>query len=195
MKAHIRSRLLDAKEYGDEKYTQEELDEVIIADNTLYFHQRFQVHYMTYDDCRDLSTINAWYHPDIMLLTHEDGESDLLPHPYWYAHVIKIFHVNVSLNVLGPMSRVVPMHILWVRWLGREYFDPTWATGLTRISFVHEDDANSPPFGFVEPSDVIRGVHLIPAFNLDKTDAYLSPSSIRAKEDEGYDYCAFYVGR
>ena len=56
------------------------------------------------------------------------------------------------------------------------------------------DGGDSPAFGFVDPSDVLRGVKLIPAFKYGKTAELLLHSTTRVKEDGNDDWAVFYVG-
>ena len=56
------------------------------------------------------------------------------------------------------------MDLLWVRWFGRELgYASGWDTRrLHRLGFIPHDQPDA--FGFLDPADVIRGIHLIPAF-------------------------------
>ena len=93
-----------------------------------------------------------------MVLAHEEGAED--PHPYWYARILGIFHASVSYRGSEPQK----MEFLWVRWYGR---DPKHRGGwnarrLHRIGFLTDDDPYA--YGFLDPSSIVRAVHLIPAF-------------------------------
>ncbi|KIK32955.1 hypothetical protein CY34DRAFT_48765, partial [Suillus luteus UH-Slu-Lm8-n1] len=48
-------------------------------------------------------------------------------------------------------------------------------------------------FGFVDPDQVIRAVHLIPAFEYGRTDTRLAPSFVRPVEDHDRDFLYFYI--
>jgi hypothetical protein len=53
---------------------------------------------------------------------------------------------------------------------------------------MSDDDAM---FGFLDPQEVIHGVHLIPAFNFGKTTTLLPPSPtvhVPNKKDEDWQY-------
>jgi len=102
--------------------------------------------------------------PDIMLRSpvNEEGAE-----PYWYARVLGVYHANVwAENSVIPGARNVRrMDFLWVRWFGEE---PGYRSGfrrarLPKIGFVESSDEFA--FSFVNPADVVRGCHLIPAFN------------------------------
>ena len=78
---------------GDEHdFSDEDQLCISIKDNCTFFHSMLSVNYMTYDLQREQDTINPLSHADIMLLSHEDMQI----HPYWYAHVVYIFHVFVQ---------------------------------------------------------------------------------------------------
>lgn len=92
------------------------------------------------------------------------------------------------------------MHFLWIRWYGmepsRRYKFGWKARRLPRIGFVEDTDdpLASPAFGFIDPANVIRAIHLIPAFHHSFTDDLLGPSTIARAPDEGnVDWNFFYV--
>lgn len=127
-----------------------------------------------------------------MVMSPESGEN---VHPYWYARVLGVFHVRV--NHTGPASRNISMQhmeVLWVRWLGNIWGNRYGfrAARLPKVGFVSEQEPS--PFGFLDPSLVVRGCHLIPAFNDLRTSSLLAanPSAGRPIGDTD-DWSAFYV--
>lgn len=100
-----------------------------------------------------------------MLLSHEEPNEEAVVHPYWYARVIEIFHVDII--HYGPRStspEKQQIDVLWVRWFGGDVsFNAGWkAKRLHRIGFL---DASSPgAFGFLNPAEVICSAHIVPAF-------------------------------
>jgi hypothetical protein len=85
------------------------------------------------------------------------------------------------------------MEFMFVRWFGRETSRPGgWESHrLHRIRFV---DAESDPFGFVDPAHILRAVHLIPAFAHLETTDYLGPSKVaRRWSDDDDDWRYYYV--
>jgi hypothetical protein len=71
-----------------------------------------------YDVRHDSNTIKPIIYLDVMVKFLEKG-----PHvqPYWYAHVIRIFHALVSSSHPGVKSKShVCMEFLWVHWFGVE---------------------------------------------------------------------------
>ncbi|KAG2158541.1 uncharacterized protein EDB93DRAFT_1058038, partial [Suillus bovinus] len=115
------------------------------------------VHYMTYDLRWEYDTINPWTHCNVMVLSGETKPQQL----YWYAQVLGVYHMNAWLNIEG---RVKEHHIevLFVRWLAplsnhRSGLSCAW---LLKVAFIEESDCDA--FSFLDPGQVIRGMHLIP---------------------------------
>lgn len=137
-----------------------------------------------------ISPNNSCY---VMVISREDEREAGVP-PYWIAQVIAIFHANVYHTDPGAHHDASqPMEFLWVRWFGR---DPGFRAGwdahrLHRIGFVSNDDPLV--FGLLDPSQAIRGVHLIPAFAHGRTTILLPPSIIRSEEDNDEDWQYYYI--
>lgn len=151
-----------------------------------------RINFTTYDCRRDQDTINVGTHSDIMVLANQDEDPDNV-HPYWYARIIGIFHALVQQVGLGSTSAYEHMDFLWVRWYGldvrvRSGFK---AHRLHQIGFLDGNDLGA--FGFVDPQDLIRAVHLIPAFKFGKTSSLLSQSIARREDEGGEDYERYYV--
>lgn len=86
------------------------------------------------------------------------------------------------------------MEFLFIRWftVDRRYRGGWKSKRLHRIKFVGGDDDTA--FGFLDPQDVIRGVHLIPVFHYGKTSDLLPPSgTARPGSDNDEDWKYFYV--
>ncbi|KAH9953546.1 hypothetical protein BC827DRAFT_1145930 [Russula dissimulans] len=120
-----------------------------------------------------------------MVLAHEDEEDD--QHPYWYAKVMGISHVNARLSNKTKTRRV---DFLWVHWFGR---DPDHRGGfetrrLHRIGLMEPESPES--YRFMDPGDVLRGIHLIPAFEIGKHATELMDDS-----DWEYFYISMFVDR
>ncbi|KAG2742925.1 hypothetical protein P692DRAFT_20811012 [Suillus brevipes Sb2] len=129
-----------------------------------------------------------------MVLSHEDDESN--SHPYWYARIIGAFHALVYYRDPGGNPSTydpVQVDFAWVRWFGRDLGHRAgWkAKRLHRVGFIPSEDPGA--FGFIDPKNIIRGVHLIPAFAFGHTSEYLSPSIIRHPSDNDEDWTYFYL--
>ncbi|KAG2069704.1 hypothetical protein BDR04DRAFT_1020754 [Suillus decipiens] len=98
--------------YCDHTFSDEECNLVIVSDNRLYSVQTMQVHYMTYDLQREYDTINTWTHPDVMVLSSKTKPQ----HPYWYACVLGIYHMDAWVNVEGTVKKH-EVNVLYVKWL------------------------------------------------------------------------------
>ena len=148
--------------------------------------------------CRDFDTINPRTHPFIIL---PSPETEVGAYPFWYACVLGIFHADVQHTGLnrdnGRDFHFKKLEFLWVRWLG---VVPDYACGrkqakLPKIGFVPDSDEFA--FGFLDPSLVIRGCHLIPAFADSRTSALLQtrgPTEARQMLGIDDDWASYYVG-
>ncbi len=153
-----------------------------------------QVNYATYDGRRDQDSFNPRTRFDVMVLSREEGAD---AHPYWYARIIKIIEVtfrHVPAGMEGWAAKRRQTDILWVRWLGRDTRSTAgWQKRrLHTVGFVPEGDEAA--FGFLDPDQIVRGVHLIPAFAYGQTGELLGPSICRNPEDKDEDWKFFYVG-
>ncbi|KAG0691971.1 hypothetical protein DFH29DRAFT_818501 [Suillus ampliporus] len=129
-----------------------------------------------------------------MVLSHEDDEAN--SHPYWYARIIGAFHALVYYcDPAGNPSSYDPVQVdfAWVRWFGRDLSHHSgWkAKRLHRLGFIPSEDPGA--FVFIDPKNIIRGIHLIPAFAFGHTSEYLSPSIIRHPSDNDEDWTYFYL--
>ena len=193
LKDHLLGRILKHDYDGDNApFSLEERSKLSFRNNTIYQHKVIRINHTTYDMRREQDSLNPSRQANIMVLAPDSED-----HPYWYARIIGIFHAIVSHPDLPEPTQ---MDLLWVRWYG---LDPDlryrfgWkARRLPRIGFVEDtDDPNgSPPFGFIDPASIIRGVHLIPAFKDHRTSDLLDTSALARLPEEGdYDWNFFYV--
>ena len=157
MTDHLLARILH-QQYNAEPpdFSNEERDEVYIHGNRLQQRFTMTIYYTSYDLRRQADKVNMRNRPYVMALAHGNPS-----HPYLYAQVLGIYRVRV----LHPsLTELTNMDVLWVRWLEvDERHQAGWkAKRLYRVQFVpsHMEGA----FGFLDPTDVIRGVHLIPGF-------------------------------
>ena len=128
-----------------------------------------------------------------MVLSHEDGVDGRPAFPYWHARIIGIYHVLVQAG-LEPPSR---MDVLFVRWFGFDSPDGQsgWrARHMHKVGFLPDTNVHGPAFGFLDPNEVIRMVHLIPDFASIRTKELLTGQSMAVPEPhpEG-EYPVYYV--
>ncbi|KDR65283.1 hypothetical protein GALMADRAFT_82046 [Galerina marginata CBS 339.88] len=109
-------------------------------------------------------------------MTQSGEDDDAENHPYSYARVLGIFHVDVKHR--GPQIKSLQTHcmdLLWMRWFE---IDKTYAAvwNARRLHHIRFVNSNSPTaFGFLDLSDVICGSHLIPTFAHGATARLLGP--------------------
>ncbi len=151
----------------------------------IYRHKVLPVNYTTYDLRRTQDSINPRIpgHGNIMVLSPENEDENEDPHPYWYARILGIYHANV--RYIGRKhtqlsSEPKCMEFLFVRWFGRDLTPkPGWkAKRLICLGFVPGNDEAA--FEFLDPAQVIRSVHLIPAFAWGHVNKYLPQQSVIA---------------
>ena len=192
LKDHLLARALGLAYDGDEReFTDEDHDTIAIVNDRLYQHSVLRVNYTSYDMRRQQDSINTRTQADVMVLSQENATSDHPAHPYWYARVIGIFHCMVHHH--GHSSEPKRMDFLWVRWLGLDTVAPGgWDRKcLHSVGFIPEDDPAA--FGFLDPEQIVRGVHLIPAFARGHTSERLGPSIARQPTENDEDWDGYYV--
>ncbi|KAH7917270.1 hypothetical protein BV22DRAFT_980508, partial [Leucogyrophana mollusca] len=160
---------------------------VVIKNDRIYCHSLCRINYTGYDVRRGQDVLNPrTNHNNIMLLSGSDVSANAPYHPFSYARVLGIYHLNAI--YIGPDTLDYQPHhieVLWVSWDSEG--------GLHAVRFVPmaEDDA----FGFVDPADVVQACHLIPAFARGK----LHPDGVGMSHvamdanDWGYYYVNRYV--
>ena len=176
-----------------EEFTDSDRNSIHFVGSKIYSVQTCRVYYTSYDLQWACDTVNPHTHPDIMLQSPTtEGE------PYWYARVLGIYHANVwaenSAICGGRNTR--HMDFLWVHWFGEE---PGYCSGfrqvhLPKIGFVESTDDFA--FSFVDPANVVRGCHLIPAFSAGQSTDLLPHShstARRANPGDVDDWLNFYV--
>jgi len=129
---------------------------------------------------------------DIMVLA-DSGNRDSAK-PFWYTRVLGIFHFNTI--YVGPgMANYQPhrLEFLWVQWFHNM---DTIATGwqaqkldCVRFPSIFEDSS----FGFLDPSEVLRGCHIVPAFV--KGKLYLDNKGLSHCTQDSSDWVEYYVNR
>ena len=191
MKDHLLGRILQQDYDGDENpFSEEDRASIKFIKHQIYHHKVVRINYTTYDGRREQGSLNPHMHANVIVLAHEGPGR----HPYWYARIIGIYHALV----IHPSS-VDPIHMdfLWVRWYGSDP-DPRYKSGwkarrLPHVGFVADTIDSSPAFGFLDPIHIIRGVHLIPAFNDGSRSDLLEPSLARLPDEGDFDYSFYYV--
>ncbi|KAI0666517.1 hypothetical protein C8Q78DRAFT_984030 [Trametes maxima] len=203
LQTHLLTRIRHNRDATESSFSESERRTLVIEDECIYSHQLLRINYTTYDVRRGQDLINpSTERCNIMLLAHEDkdaateGTLGSERHLFWYAQVLGIYHANVvDLQDGGPLATPHRMDFLFVRWFG---YDSEWRASwshrrLDQIGFVPDTDPDA--FGFVDPNDVIRACHLIPAFAEGRTSRLLGFSNIARPSGESDDWERFYVNR
>ncbi len=166
---------------------------VLFKHDRLYQHSIMRINYTTYDIRRSQDVIGtSTPRRDIMVLADSDDNNSA--QPFRYARVLGIFHVNAI--YVGPgMTNYQPhrLEFLWVRWYHNM---DTIATGwqarkLDRVQFPSMSEGDA--FDFLDPSDVLRGCHIVPAFAKGKLHSDGKGFS-RCAQDSS-DWVEYYVNR
>jgi hypothetical protein len=120
LKVHLLPRILDKlskeRSSGDNEVLVDEgrapatsasLDHnsIFFKSDRMYQHQLLRINYTTYDVRRDQDVINPrTSRCDIMLLANNDNADSDTGHPFWYARVLGIYHVNVVYTGSGMID-------------------------------------------------------------------------------------------
>ena len=132
-------------------------------------------HYTTYDMQCAQDSFNPRNHCDFMALAPSSNEGPASGHPFVYGRILGIFHAYVRYAEAGLRTQheYRQVDFLWVRWFRLDStFDAGWDS---RRHFCLQFIPSSMPgaFGFMDPSDVLRSVHAIPAFAYGRTSKLL----------------------
>lgn len=161
---------------------------VIFKNDRIYQHYVLRINYTTYDIRRAEDIFNPnTEHRDILMLHSQDSERDR--DPFCYARILGMYHANIQ--YIGPrMKDYLPrrMDFLHVRWFER--VSQQDLPGLDALKFVDMNDPAS--FDFVDPADILRGCHLLPAFRYGKLRQNLHQSPIACDSE---DWRFYYVNR
>lgn len=162
---------------------------VVYKNDTIYRHGILRVNYTSYDNLRQSDPINPTTHPDVMLSSREGS-----PYPYEYARVLGIFHADVSYFRTGRLQQEPPKRIEFL-WIRRFRAIPTSkgtfaCKRFPKLEFL--DSQSYEAFGFIDPGQVVRGAHLIPAFG-DGEHIDLPSASVAhvLEQNTETEWCAF----
>ena len=167
---------------------------VFLKNDRIYHHKLIRFHFTTYDLQRGTDIVNPGTSRRNVMLLADNAERSVIslnPHHFLYAQVLGAYHVNVIYT--GPGMRdfeACRFDFLWVRWF--EVVNPGLSTSkLDSVRFPPMNKNSS--FGFVDPKDVLRGCHILPAFAQGKRQKDGIGISCCAKD--GKDYNRYFVGR
>ncbi|KAF8151063.1 hypothetical protein BJ912DRAFT_1071771 [Pholiota molesta] len=168
LQEHLLGRILHPTWSGDgNEFSEVERNRIFIVNERLYRHKVMRINYTTYDVRLGQDSINARNHADIMTLSRNDED-----HPFEYGRIKG-----------GPVGEMVQR-------------DTSYQAGfekkrLHRLQFLPSHDPAA--FGFLDPDEVIRAAHLIPAFRYGPTEELLRGESLGRAPGELDDWEYFYV--
>ncbi|KIM56162.1 hypothetical protein SCLCIDRAFT_29860 [Scleroderma citrinum Foug A] len=168
LKCHLLPRILAIHGCTPESSStsQPMTDQVLFKDSHIFQHKVLHVNYTTYDVHHNQDIFNPGSdHCDlIMLATPGSDEEPETQHHFCYARLISVYHANI--HFIGPGSKdYLPRQLDFIHVWWFELVPPTSVKNRTRLDmlqFVPMNDVNT--FDFVDPADILRGCHLIPAF-------------------------------
>ncbi|KIJ65337.1 hypothetical protein HYDPIDRAFT_28047, partial [Hydnomerulius pinastri MD-312] len=170
-------------------------DRLLFKGNRIYQHHVLRINYTAYDVRRAQDIFNPNSdHRDIMMLATADSAEG---HKFCYARIIGVYHANVQ--YIGPgLKDYLPrrldfLHVRWFEWIPPHRGEGE--VGLDTLRFLLMNDVDA--FDFVDPADVLRGCHLIPAFASGKLhpDGIAVSPMARDSEDWKYYYANRFVDR
>jgi len=144
-----------------------------------------RINFTTYNIQQDQDIIHIPFDKQDILIYNPQEEG---PYPWAFARVLGIYHATVSTRThRDPQT----YHFLWVRWFKRDDSSPLFTTArrFDRVAFVPCNSADEESFGFIDPATVIRGVHLIPDFNLGRTHELMPASVFQDGDGDWKKFC------
>ena len=179
------------------QYSYVDLGNILLVNDRIYNHRTLRVNFTTYDMRRDYDIINPTKHANVLAVSplfdpsvnqSDDG------HPFVYARVLGIYHVDVIYSVPGTQNSIArTMEFLFVRWFQR---DVSYKAGFLhrRLHRLTLGDAQlDDSFGFLDPDDIIRGCHLLPAFASGKATCEAPAPDPASASESTYDWMHYYV--
>jgi hypothetical protein len=172
-----------------------DLNTILFKHDRMYRHNLARINYTSYDVRRSEDVVNASTpHHNIMVLSNlGDENSPITSHPFKYAQVLGIYHVNAI--YVGPGMTNYQTHrmeFLWVRWYQITGTCGGWDNRkLDRIQFAAMSAQGT--FGFLDPADVLRACHVIPAFA--KGVLHIDGMGLSHCAQDSKDWVEYYVNR
>ena len=163
---------------------------VTFQNDRIYRHMTMRVSYQTYDLRRDEDVIHIGTPQCNIMLLNDAWVSGSTGPPYLYAKILGVFHANVSFAGLLPDGEVDHsfrrIDFIWVRWYnvlshGKEF-------KLDRLSLQSLGDGGA--LDFLDPSYVLRALHVIPRFSSGKLNTLTPPSEV---VNEGQLWREYYI--
>ena len=175
-------------------------------------HKIIKFNFTTYDMRRDQDVVNPrTSHCNVMVLAQPDPHRLSDEHPFLYGRVLGVFHVNVIYSGPGAVDHEPQrFDCLWVRWYDLEVKAARNGTQKStrlrsgvaekrKVPSNHLDRLSFLPWeiddgvGFIDPADVLRGCHIIPAFSTGKS--FPNGGGLSGCAHDSEDWNAYYISR
>lgn len=170
-----------------------DMDQILFKHDRLYCHNIMRINYTTYDIRRAQDTVNpTTSRRDVMVLSGNQDASDEPHHPFMYARVLGIYHVNALYVGPGRVDfNTRRLEFLWVRWYDVDNPGSWDSCSLDCISLrpLEHPDA----FGFLDPELILRGSHIIGC--LAKGPRFPSGHGLSICARDSQDWKSYYVDR
>jgi hypothetical protein len=188
---HVLDRLVNPNDIGirDVNFTDKDRRTISFISGAMYSHATLRVDYTSYDIRRARDTLNPKFKHHFIMVRSGDNFPD---HPFWYAKVLGIFHLNVHWHTDSSTSATRRVDFLWVRWMQIAQLGDWERCILDRVEYV-PDSSYRDMYGFLDPACVIRACHMIPAFHFGR--ASHSHPSIAQDDAANGDWSSYYVNR
>ena len=140
--------------------------------------------------------VNPAKDADIMMVMPDwDDSTGASPsgHPFHYARVLGIFHADIISILPDGEASVQKLEFLWVHWYQR---DVAYKAGFQHRCLHHLELASvdSPSAcGFLNPDNVIWGIHLIPGFAHGLRTVPAHGSTTPTFDSPGLDWRYYYM--
>ena len=160
----------------------------------LYQHNLARFNYTTYNVRRSQDVVNPKTPHRYIMLLATDG-NDGAAHPFLYARVLGIFHANVIYTGEGSLGYTARrVEFLWVRWLERDVSRSYGWADMKLDLLRFPPMASEGVFGFVDPRDVLRGCHVVPAFKAGKA-RWLDGIGLSRLAQDALDWALYSANR
>lgn len=168
---------------------------VAFAEDRIYAHRLLRINYTTYDVRRNEDVIHIDTPQSSVMLLNSDYTRATWHsvHPYLYGKCLGVYHANVYfVGCLPDGKHCYTRHRLdfvWVHWY--DFVPADKPLALDRLSLIPVD--NPTALGFIDPTDVLRGLHVIPCFS--QGEAESQPPRSRWAPSLHKTWNTYYINR
>ncbi|KAJ3549639.1 hypothetical protein NMY22_g803 [Coprinellus aureogranulatus] len=169
---------------------------VTFKDDRIFSHKMLRMNFTTYDVRRAQDVIHIETPQcNVMLLNNRyNSGTRSVEHPYLYGKVLGVFHADVSyVGYLPGGNSPTPAYrridFVWVNWYN--FIESKTEFSLDRLASFPANWEGG--LAFIDPSDIIRGVHLIPQFSLGRSPYPRVKSKLVAGKQEAWN--VYFINR